>query len=97
MMLQNNKTMVWNCRGAASPGFYLNCKQYLNIHRPDILVIMETRDHPNRLRNTFMLERCSLLEHNSECFLYLIVACVKTIEELFFQCFGESAVNGMIL
>lgn len=55
MNYNNNKIMLWNCRGAAGPGFYRNCKQFLDVHRPDMLVVMELRTHPSKLLRTFQL------------------------------------------
>jgi exonuclease III len=45
------KFMVWNVRGAANTSFYRNCKQYLDIHHPEVLVIMELRTHPLKIKN----------------------------------------------
>lgn len=42
-------------QGVASQAFYRNCKQYLDIHRPEVLVNMETRVDPERLQRTFKL------------------------------------------
>jgi exonuclease III len=55
MILQNNKILIWNCRGAASNAFYRFCKQYVVANKPDILVILETRCDPEKLRKTFNL------------------------------------------
>ncbi|MCH97659.1 hypothetical protein A2U01_0018655, partial [Trifolium medium] len=41
--------------GAAGTSFFRNCKQYLEIHRPEIMVIMETRVDPNKLKKSFEL------------------------------------------
>lgn len=46
---------VWNCRGAASSSFVRMCKQYLDTLRPDIVVVMETRVDPSRLRRSFQI------------------------------------------
>jgi hypothetical protein len=46
---------VWNCRGAASPAFYRNCKQYIDKNRPSLIVIMETRTSPTNLQRTIQL------------------------------------------
>jgi hypothetical protein len=54
-MNTQSKVLVWNCRGAASTSFYRYCNQYVVSHKPDILVIMETRCDPEKLRNTFCL------------------------------------------
>jgi exonuclease III len=54
MNTQNN-IMVWNCRGAASSAFYRYCKQYVNNWRPVMLVVMETRCNPDKLKRTFNL------------------------------------------
>jgi hypothetical protein len=54
-MLLHNKILVWNCRGAASTAFYRYCKQYVSTHHPGMLVILETRCDPQKLRQTFLL------------------------------------------
>jgi hypothetical protein len=54
-MILHSKIMVWNCRGAASTAFYRYCKQYVNNHCPGMLVILETRCNPDKLRKTFQL------------------------------------------
>ncbi|CAJ2673329.1 unnamed protein product [Trifolium pratense] len=41
--------------GAANTSFYRYCKQYVSINKPAMLVIMETRCDPNKLRRTFEL------------------------------------------
>jgi hypothetical protein len=55
MMIMNSKIFVWNCRGAANTSFYRVCKHYVSINKPSMLVIMETRCDPNKLRRTFEL------------------------------------------
>jgi hypothetical protein len=55
MMNTNSKIFVWNCRGAASTSFYKFCKQYINLSKPAMLVIMETRCDPTKLYKTFEL------------------------------------------
>jgi hypothetical protein len=55
MMISNSKLFVWNCRGAANTSFYRVCKHYVNIHKPIMLVILETRCDPNKLRCSFNL------------------------------------------
>jgi hypothetical protein len=55
MNKNNNSIMVWNCRGAASTAFYRYCKQYVATWKPLILVIMETRCNPVKLKRTFNL------------------------------------------
>lgn len=54
-MIIQNKIFVWNVRGAANTELYSNAKQFLDVHHPDILVIMETRIDPNCLKRTFQL------------------------------------------
>jgi exonuclease III len=51
----NSKIFVWNCRGAASQAFFRNCKQYVDKHKPVIMVIMETRTSPTKLKRSFQL------------------------------------------
>jgi exonuclease III len=51
----NHKVFLWNCRGAASTGFYRACKNYIDNNRPDIFVIMETRVDPKKLEKTLNL------------------------------------------
>jgi endonuclease/exonuclease/phosphatase family metal-dependent hydrolase len=46
------KFLVWNVRGAANTSFYRNCKQYIDIHHPEIFVIMELRAHPLKIKNS---------------------------------------------
>jgi hypothetical protein len=55
MMNKNNNIMVWNCRGAASTAFYRYCNQYVVTWKPLMLVIMETRCNPDKLKRTFNL------------------------------------------
>lgn len=50
-----HKIFVWNCRGAASPNLFRNCKQFVDVHRPGIFAIFETRCNPSRLQKTFRL------------------------------------------
>jgi hypothetical protein len=50
-----NKIMVWNCRGAANTSFYRYCKHYVVSYKPVMLVIVEIRCDPNKLRRTFSL------------------------------------------
>lgn len=52
-MILNDKILIWNCRGAASSKFFRNCKQYIDKHHPDMLIIIETRTHPSNLNHTF--------------------------------------------
>jgi exonuclease III len=46
------KIFVWNVRGATNTSFYRNCKQYLDIHHPEVLVLMELRTHPMKIKNS---------------------------------------------
>jgi hypothetical protein len=55
MMNTNSKIFVWNCRGVAGTSFYKFCKQYINLSKPAMLVIMETRCDPTKLYKTFEL------------------------------------------
>jgi exonuclease III len=66
MNSQNQKIFLWNCRGAASTAFHRSCKYYLDIHKPEVIVIMETRVDPEKLRNTFMLLGFDNM-HHSQC------------------------------
>jgi hypothetical protein len=54
-MIAQNKFLVWNCRGAASTAFFRYCKHYVVNHCPGVLVILETRCEPVKLRKTFKL------------------------------------------
>ncbi|XP_058733373.1 uncharacterized protein LOC131604980 [Vicia villosa] len=61
--------MVWNCRGAASNGFVCVCKQYVTTWNPAMLVIMETRCHPDRVKKYFIqLRYHGFLASNNEGF-----------------------------
>jgi hypothetical protein len=53
--MMNPSFFVWNCRGAASPAFYRNCKQYVDKYKPNLIVIMESRTSPSNLQRTFQL------------------------------------------
>ncbi|MCH98674.1 DUF4283 domain protein [Trifolium medium] len=53
MMSTNSKFLVWNCRGAANTSFYRYCKQYVDMHKPALIVIVETRCDPLSLERTF--------------------------------------------
>jgi exonuclease III len=66
MISHNNKKNLWNCRGAASPAFYRSCKQYLDTHKPEVVVVMETRVDPNKLAKTFKLLGFDNMQH-TEC------------------------------
>lgn len=55
MITQMNKIFIWNCRGAASSAFYRFCKQYMESSNPEILVILETRIDPLKIKRTFSL------------------------------------------
>ncbi|PNX73217.1 ribonuclease H [Trifolium pratense] len=55
MMSANSRIFVWNCRGAANTSFLRYCKQYMTTWRPVMVVIVETRCDPNRLKRTFNL------------------------------------------
>jgi hypothetical protein len=55
LMSTNSKIFVWNCRGAASTSFYRFCKHYVTLYKPIMIVIMETRCDPNKLRRSFSL------------------------------------------
>lgn len=48
-----NKILIWNCRGAASPDLFRNCKQFVDVHCPEVFAIIETRCNPLRTQNTF--------------------------------------------
>ncbi|PNX90274.1 hypothetical protein L195_g046397, partial [Trifolium pratense] len=41
-----------SAQGAANNSFYRNCKQYIDIHHPEIFVIMELRTHPLKIKNS---------------------------------------------
>jgi hypothetical protein len=55
MMNTSKNFFVWNCRGAANTSFYRYCKQYVTMHKPVLLVIVETRCDPSSLERTFKL------------------------------------------
>jgi hypothetical protein len=52
-MNTNNNIFVWNCRGAASTSFFSACKHYVSSYKPIMLVIVEIRCDPNKLKRTF--------------------------------------------
>ncbi|GAU32701.1 hypothetical protein TSUD_145750 [Trifolium subterraneum] len=54
-MIIHSKVFVWNCRGAANTSFLRYCKQYVDVHRPIMLIIVETRCDPKKLCCTFKL------------------------------------------
>ncbi|XP_058752916.1 uncharacterized protein LOC131626114 [Vicia villosa] len=43
------KLLVWNCRGAASKAFYRYSKQYMDLYKHDLYVVIETRSDPSKL------------------------------------------------
>lgn len=45
--------MVWNCKGDASKAFYRYSKHYINLYKPTVLVVLETRCDPSELSKTF--------------------------------------------
>lgn len=55
MINPSNNIFLWNCRGAASSSFHRFCKQYLDVHHPDVVVVMETIVDPLKLQRTFGL------------------------------------------
>lgn len=55
MINPSNNIFLWNCRGATSSSFHRFCKQYLDVHHPDVVVVMETRVDPLKLQRTFGL------------------------------------------
>lgn len=59
MINMQHRLFVWNCRGVASTSFYRFCKQYVNSHHPEMIVIVEMRCEPAKLRKT-----CQLLGFN---------------------------------
>jgi hypothetical protein len=55
MMNKASKIFVWNCRGASNTSFFRYCKQYITMHKPVMIVIVETRCDPLSLDRTFKL------------------------------------------
>lgn len=43
MISTNNKIIVWNCRGAASKAFYMYGKEYINMYKLTMSVVVETK------------------------------------------------------
>lgn len=39
----NNKIIVWNCQGVASKKFHRVVKSFVNIHKPNMFVLLEPR------------------------------------------------------
>lgn len=54
MIVQAN-LFVWNIRGAGNPELFRNIKQFTDVHKPDVLVIVEPRVDPSKLQRTFPL------------------------------------------
>ncbi|CAK8571584.1 unnamed protein product [Lathyrus sativus] len=52
IMTLSNSIIVWNCRGAANKACYRYTEFYIDMYKPTIFVVMETRCEPNRLHNT---------------------------------------------
>ncbi|XP_058725546.1 uncharacterized protein LOC131596825 [Vicia villosa] len=48
-MTDNIKIILWNCRGAVGKDFYRYSKYYVDICKPEIFVLMETRCDPTKL------------------------------------------------
>lgn len=46
-MITHNNIFVWNCRG--SNAFYRYCNQYIRMHKPKVVVIMEIRCDPKKV------------------------------------------------
>ncbi|RYR28543.1 hypothetical protein Ahy_B01g052687 [Arachis hypogaea] len=42
----------WNCRGAASQSFTRTLKEYLRMHKPDLVILQETRCSGDTARRT---------------------------------------------
>jgi len=47
--------MIWNCRGAGNATLYRYYKQCVDDNKPDMLVVLETRVDPRKLRHTFSI------------------------------------------
>lgn len=47
MISTNNKIVVWNCRGAASKAFYMYGKEYINMYKLTMSVVVETQKKLN--------------------------------------------------
>ena len=43
LILMDNKIMVWNCQGAASKRFKQVTKSFIDVHKPNMLVLLEPR------------------------------------------------------
>lgn len=52
MMNTNNSIIVWNCMGAASIEFDIYSKFYIDMYKPSMFVVIETRCESNRLHNS---------------------------------------------
>lgn len=62
MIVQAN-ILAWNVRGAANTELLSNVQQFVDVHKPDVLIIVETRVDPSKLKRTFLL-----LGYNGFCF-----------------------------
>lgn len=51
MMSTPNKLLVWNFRGEANKTFYRYRKYYMDLYKPDMFVMLETRSNPMKLTN----------------------------------------------
>ncbi|KAI7991201.1 hypothetical protein LOK49_LG12G00888 [Camellia lanceoleosa] len=51
--MNSMKILIWNCRGAGNNTFKRNLRELLNIHKPEILVLMETKVPFSSLGNFF--------------------------------------------
>lgn len=49
MMNTHITLLVWNYRGATSKAFYRYSKLYMDLYKPDLYVVLETRSDPGKL------------------------------------------------
>lgn len=52
MIMLDNKILIWNFRGAANKAFYWYNKQYIDMFKPSMFVIMEIHCNSDNLNNS---------------------------------------------
>lgn len=51
LMIDNPNIIVWNCRGAVGNFFFRFIKNYVDIYKPEVFVLMETMSDPMKLNS----------------------------------------------
>lgn len=55
MINKEDKILVWHCRGAASKAFNRYSKYYIDLYKPYVYVVLESRCGPNKIHKSLKL------------------------------------------